>query len=80
MRKVNVYNMTATIIFPNNEKFTYCCVWDEFNNGRGGNEISSCIYKILNTLVTEHPTIQNIVMWSNSCVAQNKNKCCLQQS
>ena len=45
-RKINVYNMTATIIFPNKEKFTYCCVWDEFNNSRGGNEISSCTYKI----------------------------------
>lgn len=73
-RKINVYNMTATIIFPNKEKFTYCCVWDEFNNSRGGNEISSCIYKILNTLMVEHPTIQNIVMWSDSCVAQNKNQ------
>ena len=44
-RKINVYNMTATIIFPNKEKFTYCCIWDEFNNSRGGNEIISCIYK-----------------------------------
>lgn len=73
-RKINVYNMTATVIFSNKEKFTYCCVWDEFNKGRGGNEISSCIYKVLNNLVTEYPTIENIVMWSDSCVAQNKNQ------
>ena len=33
--------------FSNKEKFTYCCVWDEFNNSLGGNEIISCIYKIL---------------------------------
>lgn len=66
--------MTATVIFNNGKKFTYCCVWDEIRCGRGGNEIASCIYKILGILLQEYPNIQQIILWSDSCVAQNKNK------
>ncbi|VDH92453.1 Hypothetical predicted protein [Mytilus galloprovincialis] len=41
--------------------------------GRGGNEIASAIISILRTILEEHPNIDKICLWSDSCVPQNKN-------
>lgn len=39
--------------------------------GRGGNEIAFCLLRVLNTGVTQK---RNIILWSDNCTAQNKNR------
>lgn len=48
------------------------CLWDESVTGRGGNEIASCLLKVL--LCPNFPKRKNLVMWSDNCIGQNKNK------
>jgi hypothetical protein len=31
---------------------SYMCMWDETTAGRGGNEVASCLLKVLNTRFT----------------------------
>ena len=69
-RKINTYNLTAH--FSLNKK-GYNAVWNEMDAGRGGNEIASAIISILRTILEEHPNIDKICLWSDSCVPQNKN-------
>lgn len=69
-RKLTCYNLTAHSSL--NDK-TYCAVWDESMSGRGADEIASCMVKILNCVVRECPQIVKIILWSDSCVPQNRN-------
>ncbi|CAC5374170.1 ALOX5 [Mytilus coruscus] len=69
-RKINTYNYTA--YFSLNKK-GYNAVWNEMDARRGRNEIASAIISILRTIIVEHPNIDKICLWSNSCVPQNKN-------
>ncbi|KAL4096904.1 hypothetical protein QTP88_021779 [Uroleucon formosanum] len=46
-------------------------LWHEGMSGRGGNEISSCVFEALNS----NPTVKRkLTIWSDNCVGQNKNK------
>lgn len=50
----------------------FMCLWDESLTGRGGNEIASCLQKVFS-----HPDFikrQNLVLWCDNCIGQNKNK------
>lgn len=73
-RKLNVYNLTGTLIKSNKDKITYCAIWNESCCGRSGNVIASALIKILNKIVIDYPEIRKFILWSDSCVPQNKNK------
>lgn len=73
-RKLNVFNLTATAIIPQKEKITYCAIWHEGHSGRSGNDIASALLKLLNNISKDNPNLKKIILWSDSCVPQNKNK------
>ncbi|KAJ8929244.1 hypothetical protein NQ314_018123 [Rhamnusium bicolor] len=45
------------------------CMWNESIGNRGGNEISSCLVKVLNKGITEK---KHLVIWSDDCCGQIK--------
>ncbi|CAG2215890.1 DNAH [Mytilus edulis] len=69
-RKFNVYNLTAHMSL---NKTAYNAVWSEHQAGRGANEISSALLKILEKVVQDFPLLENITLWSDSCIPQNRN-------
>lgn len=69
-RKLNTYNLTAHC---NLNKQAYCCIWSEGTHGRQGNDIASALIKILERVVKDFPHINKMILWSDSCVPQNKN-------
>ena len=69
-RNLAVYNLT---VHSSLDKSVYCCVWNEAEGGRCGNSIASALIKVLVQFVKEHPGISEIILWSDSCVTQNKN-------
>ncbi|XP_059173666.1 uncharacterized protein LOC131954152 [Physella acuta] len=71
LRKLSSYNMTAHLSV---DKSTYCCVWTEGQSGRSGNDMASAIIKILESVLEKHPQIKNLILWSDSCVPQNRNR------
>ncbi|CAH0546662.1 unnamed protein product [Brassicogethes aeneus] len=69
-RKLNTYNLTAHCSL---QKHAYCCIWSEGTHGRQGNDIASGLIKILDRVLVDYPEVKNIILWSDSCVPQNKN-------
>lgn len=51
----------------------YCSIWHEFTAGRDSNAIASAIVRILNALSEDLPNLRTVILWSDSCVPQNKN-------
>ncbi len=70
-RKFNCHHLTAKC--ANNGK-TYSSFWDESQSGRNGNDLASAALSILNQLFQDDPLIEHIILWSDSCVPQNRNK------
>lgn len=68
LSQLSCYNLG--ISFGDN-KHSYMCCWHEGVAGRGGNEIVSCLLHVLNMGITEK---RNVVIWSDNCTAQNKNR------
>lgn len=68
-RKLNVYNLTSKLY----EKKGYCAVWTELQSGRAGNDIASAFITMLEKIVVDYPLFADIVIWSDSCVPQNRN-------
>lgn len=71
-RKLNVYNLTSHCATSKKKK-AYSAVWPECVAKRGGNEIASAVVVILNCVLQENPELEKLVLWSDSCVAQNRN-------
>ncbi|GFN73733.1 DNA repair protein rhp54 [Plakobranchus ocellatus] len=69
-RKLSVYNLT---VHCSVDKNVFCAVWNEAENGRGGNAIASALLKVLDQFVQMHTTNSEIILWSDSCVPQNRN-------
>ena len=69
-RKLNVFNLTAHL---STTKKAYNAIWSEDIAGRGGNEIASALSAILKEVTNEHPNFTQIILWSDSCVPQNRN-------
>ena len=42
-------------------------------SGRSGNDIASALVAILHKIVQDNPLVTELVLWSDSCVPQNKN-------
>ncbi|KAI4455757.1 dna-directed rna polymerases i ii and iii subunit rpabc2 [Holotrichia oblita] len=68
--KLNVYNMTAHLTENNS---VYFAIWTEAYHGRGGNDIASAVYKIICSVLKDHPEYEKFIMWSDSCVPQHRN-------
>ncbi|CAG9860870.1 unnamed protein product [Phyllotreta striolata] len=68
--KLNVYNMTGHLSVG---KKVYCAIWTEALHGRTGNDMASAVYKILDKIMEDHPEFTEIILWSDSCVPQNRN-------
>ncbi len=69
-RKINIYNLTAHESYS---KTGYCCIWDESICGRSGNDLASALIAILEKIVNNYSEVKSFVLWSDSCIAQNKN-------
>jgi len=71
-RKLNVYHLTAHCSLS---KQSYGALWPETMSGRSGNDIASALVCLLERLVNDHPDqLEEVVLWSDSCVPQNRNK------
>lgn len=57
----------------NLNKQAYCCIWSEGAHGRQGSDIASGLIKILERIIIDFPLAKRIILWSDSCVPQNKN-------
>ncbi|KAF6204992.1 hypothetical protein GE061_019159 [Apolygus lucorum] len=68
-RQLSCYNLGVNI---SDSGQSYLCMWSELEAGRGGNEVISCIFHILNDAAIIHR--KNIAIWSDNCVGQHKNK------
>lgn len=76
--KLNCYNLTAHLNINNT---VYNSIWHEFLCGRGGVHIACALIKILKKIVHSNPQLKKLILWSDSCVPQNKNSimaCALQ--
>lgn len=69
-KKFAVYNLTGFDIV---QKRGYCTLWHELLGGRKGIDIASALYLLLEKLLEERPNVKTIILWSDSCVPQNKN-------
>ena len=67
----HVYNLT---VYVYNDKSSYAILWPENMSGRGGNQIASCLLKFLLNYVSHYLQIKTIVLFSDNCTGQNKNK------
>lgn len=68
--KLSVYNLTAHFSTDNQ---VYCSFWDEHLMGRKGCDLASALYRILLKVLEDHPDLEHLTLWSDSCVAQNRN-------
>lgn len=71
LSKLNCYHQTATVL---ETKKVYTAFWDESLAGRSGNDMASAWTEILSAILIDHPDTEEIVVWSDSCVPQNKNR------
>lgn len=69
-RKFAMYNLTG---YCSANKTTYCSLWNEGIMGRSGDDIASALIKIIKEVAKDLPDTKKIILWSDSCVAQNKN-------
>lgn len=70
LRKLAVYNLTTHCSIG---REGYCAIWVENVAGRTGNDIASALVEILNKVVEHHQELTDITLWSDACVAQNRN-------
>lgn len=71
-RKLNCYNLTAHSTYKGQIQ-QYCLVWHELISGRAGNNLASTVYKFLEDILAKNDGIKRFILWSDSCVPQNKN-------
>ncbi len=69
-RKINIYNLT---VHESLSKTGYNVIWDESVVGRTGNDIASALVMVLEIIIEKFPQINSFILWSDSCIAQNKN-------
>jgi len=70
-RKLNVYHLTGHCSLT---KQSYGVLWPETLSGRSGNDIASGLVVILEKVLADHPAVHDFILWSDSCVPQNRNK------
>ena len=68
-RKLTLYNLTAF----KSSKHAYCAMWTELTSGSSRNDIASDLISLLKKIVLNHPSVTNIICWSDSCIPHNRN-------
>lgn len=68
--KLCCYNLTAHL---DKTKVVYNAIWHEFICGRAGVHIANALVKILKKVCEDNPQIEKLILWSDSCVPQNRN-------
>lgn len=68
-RQLNCYNLT---IYELQTKRGFCYTWHEGEAARGTNEIGSCLNYL--TMVETEGDVKKVVMYSDICGGQNRNK------
>lgn len=69
-RKYTVYNLC---FYESVTRNGFCYMWGETEGKRGGNEIASILQKYI-TDVDSRGSIKSLILYSDSCPGQNKNK------
>lgn len=69
-KKLACYNLTAHL---NTTKAVYNAVWSEFICGRSAVHIANALIRILKRIMMDNPGLKRLILWSDSCVPQNKN-------
>ena len=69
-RKLSTFNLTAHCSI---DGAAYNAIWNEAVCGRGANEIASAIVTILRDIKGKHNAVNSFILWSDSCVPQNRN-------
>lgn len=67
-RKFSLLSFTAVI-----NKTVYNAMWNESLCGREGTHIANALIKVLNRITQDHPFLEYLTLWSDSCVPQNRN-------
>lgn len=60
-------------VFVEHSTKGYCAICDETQSGRGGNDLASALRVLLDKVVEDHTDANNLIVWSDSCVPQNRN-------
>ncbi|CAG9770054.1 unnamed protein product [Ceutorhynchus assimilis] len=68
--KLCCYNLTAHL---DKTKVVYNAIWHELICGRAGVHIANAIIRILKRVIEDNPQLEKIILWSDSCVPQNRN-------
>jgi len=68
-RKLNMFNLTFYSLKPPNDAACYC--WTELDGKRGSSEVGTCILKWLSKLPE---TVNEAVLYSDTCSGQNRNR------
>lgn len=68
--KLCCYNFTGHCNVNNT---VYNAIWHEFMCGRAGVHIANALIRILKEVVKDNPNLEKLILWSDSCVPQNKN-------
>ncbi|GBM32079.1 hypothetical protein AVEN_150068-1 [Araneus ventricosus] len=66
-RQISCYNLC---IHDSTNNESYINMWHEGIAGRGGNEVASCLFKIMTTKVTT----RRVILWADNCSGQNENR------
>ncbi|KAG5883677.1 hypothetical protein JTB14_014665 [Gonioctena quinquepunctata] len=51
----------------------YNAIWHEMICGRSGVHLAKALIRILKSVVNDNPKLKRIILWSDSCVPQNRN-------
>ena len=70
-RKLNTFNLTAV---EARSKKAYNAIWNQTTAGRSANDLASALLNLLHQISLDQPQAEKIILWSDSCVAQNRNK------
>ncbi|CAH2103934.1 unnamed protein product [Euphydryas editha] len=69
-RKFAVFNLC---FYESITRKGFCFIWNESEAKRGANEVATILNKYIQD-VDERKTIRNLILYSDSCPGQNKNK------
>lgn len=67
-RKFSVLSFTLVL-----NKTVYNAMWNEALCGREGTHIANALIKLLTRIVQDNPHLEELTLWTDSCVPQNRN-------
>ena len=48
-------------------------LWHEGISGRAGNDLASSVTCLLEKIIANHPDVNKLILWFDSCMPQNRN-------